>query len=97
MKLAFTADRPEAVAALQHARGDLTSLMSEQGYNLTNCDVDQRSPQRSHGQEAQNASNSNQRAFEGGVEGEVQPPPEEALPSQHRQINLGYNTMDLVA
>lgn len=97
MRLSFTADRPEAVAALQNAQSDLTSMMSERGYDLTNCDVDQRSPQQSKWQEAQNAANSGRRSLDQDAEGESRPQHEEEQPTQHRQINLGYNTLDLVA
>jgi flagellar hook-length control protein FliK len=97
MRLAFTADRPEAVAALQHAQTELTSMMSDHGYHLTDCDVDQRSSQQSKWQETQNASNSNRHAFDEETEGESQPDDEETPSSQSRRINLGYNTLDLVA
>ena len=97
MRLSFTADRPEAVVALQNAQSDLSSMISDHGYQLTDCDIDQRSPQQSKWQEAQNASNSGRRALNQDAEGETQKQQEEEQPNQHRQINLGYNTLDLVA
>jgi len=97
MRLLFSAERPEAVAALENARGELGSLLAEQGYNLSSCDVDNQFPQN-RWQEARAASDGKQHHVSRDTEGEGGAPHHEEEPKErHRSLNFGYNTLDLVA
>jgi hypothetical protein len=97
MRLSFSAEHPEAVAALQQARGELTSLVSQYGYNLASCDVenqgaDDRWAEKPHPSDAGNRRGSY------GESGEEKNDDRKSYSSPHRKmIDYGYNTMELVA
>lgn len=96
MRLTFAAERPEAVAALQEARGELASLVNQQGYTLAHCDIGSRFAQ-SRWTESGQGIYPNRRSFD---ENAMEDGDSSALEDQkdhRRSLNLGYNTMDLVA
>jgi flagellar hook-length control protein FliK len=96
MRLILAAERPEAAAALQNARSDLAALVSDHGYNLTRCDVEDRYPQ-SKGSETHPHGGTNRRGFRGQVEDESESRGRDDDQHTRRMIDWGYNTMELVA
>ena len=96
MRLTFAAERPEAITALQEARGELASLVNQQGYTLAHCDIGSRFAQ-SRWTESGQGIYPNRRSFD---ENAMEDGDSSALEDQkdhRRSLNLGYNTMDLVA
>jgi hypothetical protein len=96
MRLTFSAERPEAVLALQEARSELSSMVTAQGYTLMQCDIENRLP-LSRWAEFGAQSNSSRRDFGDSSKDRQDSSPNEAEAHQHRMLNLGYNTLDLVA
>jgi len=96
MRLTFAAERPEAVAALQEARGELSSLVNQQGYTLAHCDIGSRFSQNRWTESGQGVY-PNRRSFDENAMEDGDSSLLEDQKDQRRSLNLGYNTMDLVA
>ncbi len=97
MHLVFTAEREEAAQALKGVRADLTHLVTEQGYTLTECEIESQTlPHRWPEAYAQPAPR-NSREDRQNSPGEGQLSEQEPRDEQQRALNFGYNTMDLVA
>ncbi len=96
MSLAFAAERPEAVSALQEARGDLTGLIASHGYTLSQCDIEGRYPSERWPQSAADADPDRSGERDGQEGGDERNGHEEAR-DRHIPLHYGYNTMDLVA
>ncbi|TKJ42230.1 hypothetical protein CEE37_00710 [candidate division LCP-89 bacterium B3_LCP] len=96
MNLAFSADKSETAAALHEVRGELANIVTEQGYTLTNCEIENRLPQQ-RWQQYINDSHSKQQNDKQGYRENAGRENREDEENQHRPLQYGYNTMDLVA
>lgn len=96
MRLAFSAERPEAVYALQEARTDLSSLIASQGYTLAQCEIEGRFPHDRWQQHPPNV-HSGRSGGRGDRYDEENPDDRGEQQDRHRPLHYGYNTMDLVA
>lgn len=95
MHLSFTADRPEAVAALQQSREELASLIAPFGFNLAHCDVED-GQSRGRGATGTSQHGSDRPSPDGDFEEEADTPGDHDHATR-KMIDYGYNTMELVA
>jgi flagellar hook-length control protein FliK len=99
MSLAISADKPEAVKALNEARAELIQVVNEQGYTLTRCEVDSQphSDRRAEGYMADQPKRQPTPTHTSPSNDNQGQQTEDFIPGQHQPLDLGYNTLDLVA
>lgn len=100
MRLHFTAQREAAIPLLQEVRAELSNIAADQGYSLTRCDVEyQAFPDRWH--DAQQTYSANKQNHPQQATGEQSASDEDSMDrqtdNQFHALDLGYNTLDLVA
>ncbi len=99
MRLVLVTDRPEAAGALNEAAPELSRLIAEQGYHLTQCDIQNQSTPQNRWQDgyaASQAANRRQDANNAEPEPESENVAEEDT-AERQPLYLGYNSFDLVA
>jgi len=97
MRLHFSAERPEASIALQQAQSELGAILSDYGYKMTQCDVQDQPSQHRLTDMATN-SNSQQRQQHQRSAGNRSYNHQSGDDTIYKTIkDFGYNTMELVA
>ncbi len=96
MRLSFSAEHPEAASALQQARGEMASLVSQYGYTLVSCDVENHGAQNRWAERPLPGS-PGRRGVYGEEKDEAENDAEFYHPTERRMVDYGYNTMELVA
>lgn len=97
MNLSFSVERPEAATILRDARVDLAGIVTDQGYTLGQCEVESRLPQNRWAQSAMNSHQGGSADRENFAERDHSNQDGDPPAEEHRMLNFGYNTLDLVA
>jgi flagellar hook-length control protein FliK len=99
LRLVFNAQTPEAVQALKDSRPELTQMVSDQGYTLTRCEVDSQPmpDRRAEGYSADQPKRPSPDSHNHRDDTTTSNEAEDRSSEKIQHLDLGYNTLDLVA